>query len=62
MFPDEPFCAVPVETFGGVANTRKMDTRFVGEDAKTENKLSAGISAIVIVLLKLGYSHSERSF
>lgn len=34
MFPDEPLCAIPVEAFGGVANTRKMYTCFVGRKRK----------------------------
>ena len=34
MFPDEPLCAVPVEAFGGVADTRKMYTSFVVQKCK----------------------------
>lgn len=31
VLPDEPLCAVPVETFGSVTDTWKMNTCFVWE-------------------------------
>lgn len=37
MFPDEPLCAVPVESFCGVSNARKMHTCFVGDRRQKDN-------------------------
>lgn len=37
VFPDEPLCAIPVESFCGVSNARKMHACFAGDRRQKDN-------------------------
>lgn len=42
VFPDKPLCTVPVETLGGMTDSRKMNTCFVEEKTKSTETVSEG--------------------